>query len=107
MHDVVRLLAGTPAPKAPLWNPSWSRFAGHYSNDAGETEVVELNQRLVIINSDGDSRSSGWNRWLMGASGSKLPPGGGPVGESVHFVEENGRVVRMYTGESFSNRVNP
>jgi hypothetical protein len=24
----------------------------------------------------------------------------------VRFVEENGRVIRMYTGESFSSRVN-
>src|SRR6266545_384779 len=28
------------------------------------------------------------------------PTGGGPVGEVVRFVEENGRVVRMITGDS-------
>jgi hypothetical protein len=31
--------------------------------------------------------------------------GGGPVGETVRFVEENGQVVRMYIGGSFADRV--
>ncbi len=31
--------------------------------------------------------------------------GGGPVGETVRFVEENGTVVRMYAGSSFWERV--
>ena len=31
--------------------------------------------------------------------------GGGPVGEIVRFVEENGRVVRMITGDSYVERV--
>ena len=33
------------------------------------------------------------------------PVGGGVVGEIVRFVEENGQVVRMYTGDSFVERV--
>jgi hypothetical protein len=33
------------------------------------------------------------------------PTGGGPVGEIVRFVKENGEVVRMITGDSFVNRV--
>lgn len=33
------------------------------------------------------------------------PTGGGPVGEIVRFVEENGRVIRMITGDSYSDRV--
>jgi hypothetical protein len=33
------------------------------------------------------------------------PTGGGPVGEVVRFVEENGEVVRMITGDSFADRV--
>ena len=32
------------------------------------------------------------------------PAGGGPVGEVVRFVEENGRVVRMITGDSYVER---
>ena len=33
------------------------------------------------------------------------PVGGGPVGEVVRFVEENGQVVRMITGDSYVDRV--
>ncbi len=33
------------------------------------------------------------------------PTGGGPVGEIVRFVEEDGVVVRMVTGDSYSVRV--
>ena len=33
------------------------------------------------------------------------PTGGGIVGEEVHFLEENGEVVRMYVGDSFMERV--
>lgn len=33
------------------------------------------------------------------------PTGGGPVGEIVRFVEENGHVVRMYTGDGYVERV--
>ncbi len=33
------------------------------------------------------------------------PTGGGTVGEIVRFVEENGEVVRMITGDSYSVRV--
>jgi CubicO group peptidase (beta-lactamase class C family) len=101
--------AGAPAPKPPVWNTSWSRFAGHYRSEGGETEVVELNQRLVIINPDGDNPETQQRLEPLGDGRFRLeaPAGGGPVGEIVRFVEENGRVVRMYSGESFSNRVNP
>ncbi|MEJ2540672.1 MAG: hypothetical protein P8188_12000 [Gemmatimonadota bacterium] len=33
------------------------------------------------------------------------PTGGGAVGEIVRFVEEDGEVVRMITGDSWSARV--
>jgi hypothetical protein len=35
----------------------------------------------------------------------EAPSGGGPVGEVVRFVEENGRVTRMYVGENYSERL--
>ena len=40
-----------------------------------------------------------------GTSRFTAPTGGGVVGEIVRFVEENGQVVRMYTGDSFVERV--
>ena len=99
--------AGAPAPKAPLWDPAWSRFAGHYRSDNGETEVVELNQRLVLMNPNGDSPETQQRLEALGNGRFRLesPTGGTPVGEIVRFVEQNGQVVRMYTGESFSTRV--
>jgi D-alanyl-D-alanine carboxypeptidase len=99
--------AGAPAPKAPLWDPAWSRFAGHYRSDGGETEVVELNRRLVLMNPNGDSPEAQQRLEAIGNGRFRLesPTGGTPVGEIVRFVEENGQVVRMYTGESFSTRV--
>jgi hypothetical protein len=33
------------------------------------------------------------------------PTGGGAVGEIVRFEEENGEVVRLVTGDSYSTRV--
>jgi hypothetical protein len=37
----------------------------------------------------------------------RMASGGGPVGEIVRFVEENGRVVGMITGDSYVERVRP
>jgi CubicO group peptidase (beta-lactamase class C family) len=110
MHTVGQAVAkaGAPAPKAPQWNPSWSHFAGHYTSDGGETDVVELNQRLVLINPDSENPELQQRLEPLGDGRFRLesPTGGSAVGEIVRFVEENGRVVRMYTGESFSRRVN-
>jgi D-alanyl-D-alanine carboxypeptidase len=110
MHTVGQAVAkaGAPTPKAAVWNPTWSRFAGHYSSEGGETEVVELNQRLVLINPDGENPESQQRLEPLGDGRFRLesPTGGSAVGEIVRFVEENGHVIRMYTGESFSNRVN-
>lgn len=89
------------------WDPSWARFAGLYRGRGGDSQVVELNKRLVIItpnaaNLDGAIRLEpiGNGRFRYTA-----PTGGGPVGEVVRFVEENGRVVRMYTGDGYVERV--
>ena len=110
MHTVAQAVAkaGAPAPKPPLWDSTWSRFAGHYSSEGGETEVVELNQRLVLINPDGDNPETQQRLEPLGDGRFRLegPTGGSAVGEIVRFVEENGHVIRMYTGESFSKRVN-
>jgi broad specificity polyphosphatase/5'/3'-nucleotidase SurE len=100
--------AATP-PAAPTWDPSWSRFAGLYRGRGGDSRVVELNRRLVVIASNSatldnpvqlEPVGNGLFRYV--ASG-----GGGPVGEIVRFLEENGRVTRMITGDSYVERVHP
>jgi CubicO group peptidase (beta-lactamase class C family) len=99
--------ASSQTPAKTTWDPSWSRFAGLYRGRGGDSQVVELNQRLVIItpsaaNLDNPIRLEpiGNGRFRYEA-----PVGGGPVGEIVRFVEEGGRVVRMITGDSYVERV--
>jgi D-alanyl-D-alanine carboxypeptidase len=101
--------ASAPATKTVPWDPAWSRFAGLYRSQSADTEVVELNQRLVMFdpaNPNPDTPVSlipiGGGRFRFEA-----PTGGGVVGEVIRFVEENGKVVRMYTGDSYTERVQP
>jgi CubicO group peptidase (beta-lactamase class C family) len=110
MNTVGEAVAKASAPAAAMtvkWDPAWSRFAGLYRGRGAETQVIELNQRLVIItpsaaNLDNPIRLEpiGNNQFRYTAAA-----GGGPVGEIVRFVEEGGRVVRMFTGDGFVERV--
>ena len=104
--EAVAKAQAAPTPKL-TWDPSWSRFAGLYRGRGGESQVIEMNQRLVIINPNAanldnpirlEPIGNGQFRYAANA-------GGGPVGEIVRFVEENGRVVRMITGDSYVERV--
>jgi hypothetical protein len=104
--EAVAKAAGT-APDKVKWNPAWSRFAGLYRGRSGDSHVVELNEKLVIINPEAatlenpielDPLGDGTFRYVA-------PVGNGPVGEVVRFVEQNGQVVRMITGDSYVERV--
>ena len=104
-HAVAKAIA-KPAV-TPTWDPTWSRFAGLYRGRNGDSRVVELNKRLVVISGTAanldnpvqlEPIGNGRFRYVAAA-------GGGPVGEVVRFVEENGRVTRMITGDSFVERV--
>jgi D-alanyl-D-alanine carboxypeptidase len=99
--------ASTPAPKPPQWDPSWTRFAGLYRSRNGDQQVIELNQRLVIIVPDGPNLDNPIRLEPLGNGLFRYvaPVGGGPVGETVRFVEQNGQVTRMITGDSFADRV--
>ncbi len=111
MNTIGQAVAKAAARPAPVvaWDSSWTRFAGLYRGRGGDSQVVLLHERLVIINPaaanlDNPIRlepiGNGQFRYLA-------PTGGGPVGEIVRFVEENGRVVRMYLGDGFVERVTP
>lgn len=94
--------------RKPLqWDPAWSRFTGLYRGRSSDTHVVELNQKLVLINPDRptiDTRIEleplGNDRFLY-----KAPTGGGPIGEVVRFVETGGRVLQMVIGDNAIERV--
>ena len=109
MNTVGEAVAKAAAPPAmtTTWDPAWSRFAGLYRGRGGESQVVELNKRLVIITPNAANLDNpiqlepiGNGRFRYAAA-----VGGGPVGEIVRFVEEGGRVVRMYVGDGFVERV--
>ncbi len=89
------------------WDPSWERFAGIYRSTWGDSQVVLLNQRLVLMtpNSSSIDDSVGLEPIGNGRFRMTAPTGGGAVGEVVRFVERGGEVVRMITGDSYSDRV--
>lgn len=95
------------AAEGATWDPSWRRFAGLYRSAGSDTVVVELNQRLVMIDPLTPTPET-QNRLIPIGNGLfrlEALTGGGPVGEIVRFREENGLVTRMYVGESYSERV--
>ena len=94
-------------PVTVAWDPAWARFAGYYRGRGGDTQVILLNERLVLMSPN--STSIGTPTRLEPIGGGQFllvaPTGGGAVGEVVRFLEENGRVVRMITGDSFIDRL--
>jgi hypothetical protein len=102
---VAKATAAKPAVVA--WDPSWARFAGLYRGAWGDQQVVALKDRLVLITPNGDNVDNPTALEPLGGGRFRLvsPTGGGAVGEIVRFVEENGRVVRMYVGDGYTNRV--
>jgi CubicO group peptidase (beta-lactamase class C family) len=99
--------ASAQKPKTIAWDPSWARFAGLYRGRGGDSQVILLNNRLVMIPPNAANLE---NQVTLEPIGNGLfrfvaPSGGGPVGEVVRFVEEGGRVVRMITGDSYVDRV--
>jgi len=99
--------AATPQPKPVQWDPAWSRFAGLYRSRGGDTQVVELNRRLVMIDPTGSNPETQTRLVPLGNGLFRLEAlsGGAPVGEVVRFVEQDGKVMRMYTGDSYTERV--
>ena len=101
--------ASMKPPVMVTWDPTWSRFAGTYkSKIGGEVKVIEMNHYLVSIDPSGPFPEHPTKLQPIGNGLFKVEAatGGGPVGETVRFIEENGKVVRMYTGGSYSDRVN-
>jgi hypothetical protein len=66
-----------------------------------------LNKQLVIINPNAATLDNPTRLEPLGNGTFRFTAngGGGVVGEIVRFVEENGRVVRMITGDSYVERV--
>ena len=99
--------ATTQEAEQVAWDPAWERFAGLYGREGrGVTRVLVLNERLVTMNPWSSSINTTELEPLGdGTFRMVAPTGGGPVGEIVRFVEENGQVVRMITGDSYVERI--
>lgn len=99
--------ATKPDSDTVAWDPSWARFAGRYKSGWGESQVVLLNERLVIINPAASNVNNPTRLEPIGDGVFRFvaPTGGSVVGELVRFVEEDGVVIRMIVGDSFSDRL--
>jgi D-alanyl-D-alanine carboxypeptidase len=114
--DIAQLLMGTVGqaaakaaiakPEPVAWDTAWERFAGLYRGRGGDQQVVLLNKKLVIITPNGPNLDSPVTLEPLGSGRFRFvaPTGGGAVGEVVRFVEESGRPMRMYTGDSWIDR---
>jgi len=100
--------ATAPPAKQPQWDPAWSRYAGLYRSAFSDVEVVELNRSLIMINPALSTLPSPTKLFPLGNGAFRLEAdsGGLAVGETIRFEESNGRVVRVYMGDSYSDRVN-
>ena len=99
--------ASVPKPATVAWDPTWARFAGLYRGRGGDSHVVLLNQKLVIITPNGTNLDNPVTLEPLGGGRFRFvaPTGGGAVGEVVRFVEETGRPMRMYIGDGWIDRV--
>ncbi len=93
--------------KTVPWDPAWSRFAGTYQNRWGTTRVLVMNEKLVSMRPWARSIGEPLTLEPVGDGTFRFvaPTGGGPVGEIVRFVEKDGKVMRMITGDSYADRV--
>ena len=99
--------ASSSKPTTAAWDPAWARFAGLYRGRGGDSQVVLLNEKLVIITPNAPSVDNPITLEPLGGGRFRFvaPTGGGAVGEVVHFVEETGRPTRIYIGDGWIDRV--
>ncbi len=99
--------AANAKPMSVAWDPAWERFAGLYRGRNGDLAVVLLNKKLVIITPNAPTLDNIVTLEALGGGRFRFvaPTGGGVVGEVVRFVEQNDRPMRMYSGDSWIDRV--
>jgi CubicO group peptidase (beta-lactamase class C family) len=99
--------AAASKPAIVTWDPTWARFAGLYRGRGGDSQVVLLNQKLVIITPNAPNLDNPITLEPLGGGRFRVvaPTGGGAVGEVVRFVESSGRPMRMYIGDGWIDRV--
>jgi hypothetical protein len=98
--------ASASKPVTVTWDPTWARFAGLYRGRGGDSQVVLLDQKLVIITPNATNVDNPISLEPLGGGRFRFvaPTGGGAVGEVVRFVEQTGRPMRMYIGDGWIDR---
>jgi CubicO group peptidase (beta-lactamase class C family) len=98
--------ASASKPATVTWDPTWARFAGLYRGRGGDSQVVLLNQKLVIITPNSTNVDNPISLEPLGGGRFRFvaPTGGGAVGEVVRFVEQTGRPMRMFIGDGWIDR---
>jgi len=99
--------AAPAKPATVAWDPAWARFAGLYRGRGGDQQVVLLNKKFVLITPNATDIDSSVTLEPLGDGRFRYtaPTGGGVVGEVVRFVEEPGRPMRMFSGDSWLDRL--
>jgi CubicO group peptidase (beta-lactamase class C family) len=98
------------APTKPVtvaWDPAWERFAGLYRARWNDQQVVLLNQKLVIITPNAPAIDPATTLEPLGDGRFRFtaPTGDDEVGEVVRFVEEPGLPMRMFSGDTWVDRI--
>lgn len=109
MATVGKAVAAASAAKAPdaVWDPAWARFAGLYRGPFGDTQVVLLNNKLIVMTPNAPAIDESVTLQPLGEGRFRImsPRGGGSVGEVVRFSETPGQPMRMYAGDGWVTRV--
>ena len=104
---VAKAASSAAKPTVVAWDPAWERFAGLYRGRGGDTHVVLLNKKLVLVtpNAAGIDTSTSLVPLGGGRFRYTAPTGGGVAGELVRFVEDAGKPTRMHTGDHWIDKV--
>jgi D-alanyl-D-alanine carboxypeptidase len=97
-------------PKMAEPDPEWSRYIGKYRNPWGDSQVLILNNELVIINPTVDNPKDSMLRLIPeGKHTFRITAekkSGGAIGELAVFeFGPDGKVIRMWVGESYTYRL--
>jgi D-alanyl-D-alanine carboxypeptidase len=92
--------AATAKPAEVAWDPAWERFAGLYRGRNGDSQVVLLNKKLIIVTPNAPNLDNRVTLEPLGDGRFRYvaPTGGGVVGEIVRFVEQPGRAMHATAG---------
>ncbi len=104
---VVQSAAALAPPAVVAWNPAWAHYAGLYRSEWGDTQVVLLHERLVLMTPNAPTIDARSTLEPLGAGRFRYvaPNGDDAVGEVVYFTETPGAPMRLVIGDSWSVRV--